>query len=492
MVKRSAATLDAAKRRPRPVRTRIVPQPFLKALQRGVQGFSKEQEHIQQKLAFLALHADRRRKHKSREGFLSISYKELEQRFGRGKFIAINNRLNLFEVTPWSSAGKTTRGFRLTESADQVKQSYLGRQDQANKLCMVVGENAKHIQTLPRAIASQDTNGVTVSGWPSETRLNRVYVKLSSLKQLRKQLEAELHGSTSDMFSIDSREKAQDTLNVLKVILKLAHTKIAGPGLIPHFYEEAASGRLYAVGTSLQSAPTRIKEAALEGRYEYDFENCHYAIFHQLALRHGFHCNAINDYLERKTQVRQDIASAVGTSVGQVKECLLALMYGARPVTREANAIPQVIGDEAKLRALLANPQFKAIGSDISAGRTVIVEKCAKVRRTIKNDAGKTIPQSAPKNEILAHLLQGAEAAMLRVVLAHHPEEIMLCQHDGFVSYKQLDRHLIEEKIFAATGYRMMLSESVLAVGHDLISKTSRRRKPNASKGFSSLRHGVM
>jgi hypothetical protein len=113
-------------------------------------------------------------------------------------------------------------------------------------------------------------------------------------------------------------------------VVRMARTDLAGKGYIAQRYTVSPSGRLYAKDINLQTAPTLVKQAALNGLWEYDFSNCHFAILMQMAATHGHQCKAIKHYLANKPKVRQALATAAGITIPQIKECLLALIYGAR------------------------------------------------------------------------------------------------------------------------------------------------------------------
>jgi hypothetical protein len=54
---------------------------------------------------------------------MSIDYTALERDFGCGKFHKINAELGMLEVTPkWSTRKDLTRGYRLTESVQKLKE----------------------------------------------------------------------------------------------------------------------------------------------------------------------------------------------------------------------------------------------------------------------------------------------------------------------------------------------------------------------------------
>ena len=114
------------------------------------------------------------------------------------------------------------------------------------------------------------------------------------------------------------------------------------------------------MGINLQTVPREIKQVALHGLYEYDFENCHYAILHQLAAKHGLECPAIAHYLKYKRPVRKQIVDDIGLSLDEAKRCLIALIYGARYSHRHEDAIPAAIGKAAALQ-LYKHPLFKRI-----------------------------------------------------------------------------------------------------------------------------------
>ena len=229
-----------------------------------------------------------------------------------------------------------------------------------------------------------------------------------------------------------------------------------------HSYEEAQSGRLYPVGISLASAQGVVKDAALTGNWEYDIANCHYAIFAQMAAQSGFDCPVISGYLLNKEETRNAIALEAKITPRQAKTCLVALMYGARASTWRENAIPIEIGVEAATR-LYKSPVFKGIDKEIRKARNIILSKCARSPKGwIKNAFGKSVPGTASKAQQMAHLLQGVEAKALQAVINLHPDDIILAQHDGFVSSRRLDVALLSAAITTATGYHLVLEETRL------------------------------
>jgi hypothetical protein len=236
---------------------------------------------------------------------------------------------------------------------------------------------------------------------------------------------------------------------------------------VAHHYVQSTSGRLYAKGINLQTAPGLIKQAALAGLWEYDFANCHFAIIAQMADQHGHKCCAIARYLGDRKATRWAIAAQAGITEAQAKICLLAVMYGARASEWHENAIPEAIGQEAAIR-LFQVEQFKAISTDVAQARRAILKgwkRTASGRLT--NAFGKSIAGNAKPAEQMAHLLQGVEARALKAAIDLYPSQIVLLQHDGFAATTKLDKQAINEAVWLATGYRLELDEEQIQVSPD-------------------------
>jgi hypothetical protein len=209
-----------------------------------------------------------------------------------------------------------------------------------------------------------------------------------------------------------------------------------------------------------------VRQAALHGLYDYDIENCHYSILAQMAHKHGYECTAINHYLANKKQVRQQLADAFGISIGQVKQALIALIYGARLSHRTEDALPEILGSATT--TAYENPLFLGLSNDIKGAGSAILKGQVISRQTIKSIRGlpmNLVDEGGKKvsdKKLLAHLLQGVESLALECAHRLYPESIVLLQHDGWTSTKPLDIKAIESAIFEGTGYRLeVVSEAV-------------------------------
>jgi len=456
------------------VRDYFVPESFILALHK-MKGFKALTKAHQARMAFYVwVSGTHKSRHKKHEGYMSIGYMDLERGFGRGGFKAINDALGIFEVTEnwsWSIKGKqvsdkmkATKAYKPTEPVQIIKDKYLAKgKEQITRLITMEG---KAIRTLPEAVASKDLDGVTATAWREAKPFNAIPVDLDKMRELFQHLERMLLKKTGDLFHDAEVDDIAYRIEHLGQLIRLAHTDVAGRGKIVHRYAEGRTGRLYASGVSLQTAPRIIRKAALHGLYDYDVENCHYAIFSQLAARYEYKCEAISYYLTHKKEVRQQIAAEVGISGEQAKMCLLALMFGARLSEWQGNAIPQEIGTRAG--ALFTNPLFKGIADDIMEGRKIILDRWEKRRTTLLNDMGKAVGLKEPANVRLAHIIQGLEAKALKAAINLYPDEIVLLMHDGFVAKRRLDVPLIENAIYEATGLRLEVAGAEITLPADL------------------------
>lgn len=446
-------------------RDEVVPESFINKLRRELAGFKGEQQDIQASLAALILdHGSKRRQHREKAGAMSITYQEIARRFGRSGFSDINDRLGIFDVSPWSHSRKLTKAYTLKSAVVRIVADYLHRG--RRRLTSLVSESGQQLRTLPKAVASKDMDGITAKAWAGAQVVNKVPVDVERLRELKVLLDEQLRPHTTrSLFGDLPPDALAYSRDMVAKILRMAKVDISGEGYVMLRYVEATSGRLYARGINLQTVPSLIKQAALHGLLEYDIANCHYAIFQQMAEQLGFRCPAIVEYLASKVATRHKIAHQVGITVEQAKVCLLAIMYGARQSEWHENAIPQAIGDKAP--ALYQHPVFSRIHAEIGAGRKAIIESWPKREKSLVNDAGKSISTKASDKQILAHLIQGVEARMLRAALDLYQPDIVLLQHDGFASTKQLDKGRLEQAIQQATGYSIKMEEKRIQIEAD-------------------------
>lgn len=469
--------------KPKQTRNTFTPEPLVKQLAKDVPGFKSETPQVQAALASLVwIGATKLRQHTVHDGYMSFHHTELAAQFG-GQFKAINARLGFLEVKDtwrWSADGKAadvfTKGYRFSPVVQASREAFLAKRvTRLSKLSRLLDATGTGFRTPPKAVASTDMAGTPTTRWRAandDDSLSLVPVDIEALKHLQRDLAKKIdtmrrtgHAPRDLWMDYPSLDYLVDLHEQTAKIIRMAYTDVAGLGNVMHRYVESDSGRLYATGgASLQNAPALIRKAALSGRWDYDVENCHFAIMAQMAKRAGEHCDAIEHYMAHKKPIRAEIAQAVGISIDDTKTCLLALMYGARTTTWHETAIPETIGVDAA-RRLYALPLFANIADDVKrAGKAILAQHPVNRQGGLPNAFGKSLDTKKHKkaSQRLAHLVQGVEALALWTCIERHPGEIVLLQHDGFTAIKQLNKAELEQAIQTATGYALALEEKLV------------------------------
>lgn len=431
----------------------------------------------------------RRHVHRDNPDLQTLHHDQLWKTF-RGKFHAINANLKWFEVEIQHRYGDgTARGWRLMPEAIAMIESYL---------------TAAHTSIAP---GYEDADGIpirnpraaieTLKSSGGKTRFRGAEIRAAvgidgdSLHGFDAACAAWLAGDQCpagyEYAFKEWRSVAGDTgpnggIDKAHARVKKARWQAAAmemfakcsnlPGLVmPQVYQEANSGRLYAVGSvTLQGCRREVKRAALRGCWEYDFANAHWCFLRQLAPK--LDLPAVDAYLADKRGYRQRIASEAGISEADAKTCIIALIYGASLSVDPAKAIPKEIGIEAAGR-LRKSELMNALWVDVKDARKQILEKYAKRTRAkhrragLVNDAGNLFdPTGIPRGKLtaakLAHILQGAESEALHACMDVAGPSLTLLQHDGFTSQERLSVSDLCDAIKQRTGFDLELSEEQL------------------------------
>lgn len=451
---------------------------FLRYLARYLPGFKRQPKDVRLALSAMIYEAPTRyRAHSHHDGYARFTWQELAQSFGRGRFNAINDELGLFEILKedgresWSKAEERTKAYMLTEQVATIRADYLKGVFRRGDTRLMT-QDGKYLQSLPAsALAAKNKDGQNRRGFHGLPVTSLVPVNLVQIKKLMVSIEARLlaHEAgfvTGELFSAPPNIKFLKALHQDAAMLVSKARNVNWPGRVLHRYIESESGRVYAATTpNLQNCFRVLREAAMAGLYDIDIENCHYSILAQMAAAHGHQCTVINDYLNNKRQFREALAAEFGISMRQVKDALIALIYGAKFSGREGDALPMIFNSKALAAKAYEYPMFVALRNDIAEARAVVLAAQEVNRRTIKNCRGLTIRlDDSNERQQLAHLLQGVEVAALEAACRLYPDEIVLLQHDGFTSTKLLDTERIEAAMLEATGYRLKVEQKVIQV----------------------------
>lgn len=464
---------------------------FLGMLRKGVKEFNALKFRDQFHLAQLILSAEQKlRRHTrygERGGFV-ILYQEQYRLFGRGRFEEINKKLGLFlSSEQWWSDKSEARAYGLTTKAGRIRERYLSLS--GKKLGRFIYESGQYLRKPPKAIASKNRAGNSAKNQGREiTPMTPINArKLDDYaKTLQKEIDR-LEGKpgTTDMFMPHQSEanKVRERVNYVRLLLRYIKTDIGQNEFLMHRYVESRTGRLYAQGlANLQNGIREVRQVALQGRYDYDFENCHYGLFTQLVEAAGGECPAIRQYLNQKHQIREDLADHVQRPVNLVKQCLLAMIYGAESTKYWNAAIPRYLGPIGA-ELFYSHPFVVDLETDLDAGREIIIKTHPPSKRgQITNTMGCKISAAKNHKEILAHILQGLEAKMLEMARELFADQIILLQHDGFTTLEKVDFTSLLKRIKSELGMDMKMSEELLQVPDHLVAEES--FKPNRKTGF--------
>lgn len=449
-------------------------------LRKDIKGFKKQSPEVQHRLASLIFNFNPRQfPHSKYEGYSTIKHGTFYNKFGKG-FKDINDELGIFDMTEWyydiskeTTSRNYARGVRLTPKVKKTLDNYLNRHSKS--IDKLLTSDGHHKHKSPKAVASKDTNGVTTALWRDIKFESDVLVGVETLKKAKQVYKGFLKIYESGTWNEDlyyrseNPDDLKDILEAINKILKLANTDMGkGRGYVHHRYIECSTGRLFAQDINLQTIIKVVKQAALHGLWEYDFENCHYAIFKQLANKIGIECPAVDNYLRNKKKIRNQIAKEIGILLDDAKTCLIAIIYGANSFEWEEAKIPKLIGLD-KSTMLIKHPRFKAIKEEVGETRPEIINQWDNHGQyTYINHVGKRVWKNESQKKILAHLIQGIEVLLLNTILHEHSKNIVLLQHDGFASTSRLSTTGMEKLLKDKTGFDMPVEEEIIQIDASL------------------------
>jgi hypothetical protein len=440
-------------------------------------------------------------RHAADSSFCYFPARALEADFGRGGFKRLNDSHNLFEVLEIEPGMRWTRGFRLAPDINAAVNMWLRKVDE--RLPVLITREGSRVTTLPRAIASENRAGKAPKAWAGAVLPNKVPVDFDLLNSWAAHLRRYINtggrmvAGTFVPFSPVELEAIEYREAVVSRLVALSNSTVGERRYVPIRYREEPCGRAFATGVNLQGAPRDVRDAALHANWDLDLANCHYALLLQLAAVVGVDLPEVRWYIDNKRTVRTGLATRVGITGDEAKSCLIAFIYGARFTLWGGADIPKLIG-RARARKLYADPQFRALKADVTRARKAILRAAARgpivvstvsgslrvaEMRKLKelrlfNAVGNSITvldresrrrnKRRPPAALLAHVLLGLEAKVMRTVVDAYSEDVLLLMHDGLVSRKELPVGEIEELIHRRTGLRMTLEQQRIQVPEEL------------------------
>ena len=323
----------------------------------------------------------------------------------------------------------------------------------------------------------------------------RVYSQLKELflrhikklddKDLRLLKSAGLEMKTLTLYKVEHYQK------ILLEMLTRVNTAPFKYGHIHQVYNEYESGRLYNEGRNgLMNIPKHIRYVSMSGLgyYEYDMVNAHYELLRQLNEMYGGRVlNKINDYCDKPTVFRKEIAGRLSMPISILKIGLISIINGAsldwkhRPwnIKKRKKDISAILDtfqkhyrDKNTARAVAdaftKDKDVKQIYDDVKIAREHVVKnmkhKGAGAYEVLINHYGKTHRLKYKSGNkfvsygygvMVAHILQGLEAFMLSKVILkmndNNKEDFLVPYHDGWISKVSIDKAKMEKYLYSET-----------------------------------------
>lgn len=443
---------------------RYTPKRFMGRLADLKQGFDQLSPYLQRAVTNYILRIGaNRRPHLTRPDETSIPYQDFYATVGPGVIQQINDIYHFFDISDENHKEGTTRGFTLPPDVQKIFADYAESLEEPST--ELLHGNGNLLLTVPSAIDSRDARGNPRKGFKIASPFEKVEIDIEALQAA---LTIFLYRRL-DPYMINQPDAAMvaqlDYLcQHIGGLIRSCETFVVGRGMKMERYRESEAGRLYALHEyALQGTQREIRNTALNGYYDYDIENCHYAIFYQMALKAGYHALAVKDYINDTRGTRERLSDDVLITSKQAKVALLMSLYGAAESLNPLRSIPKLIGDMRRLDLLYAHPIFMSIKMDLREGGEAIL-KAHRDKKGYTNILGKRISANENDRRILAHLMQGVEAKALDSMMMVNPLSTAVAIHDGFVSPLRLNLTELEDAIERATGFTFTVTVEQLKV----------------------------
>jgi hypothetical protein len=412
-------------------------------------------ENIQRRYAFFCW-IDGKYQHNAYDGYSSIHYSILDELFGQSKFISINNAVGAFEVKPHAPR-KHTRGFRLL---DHVRAAIQEKKKVTPFACEMI-----------RLVDKQQPKKRTWGGKPKKldhTIFQKpVKIDMENLSFVRTLWLEEIERTDDEEY----RKHLEYREDYAYALLCLA---AENNGYINDTFHVVDTGRIFACGISIQSAPREVRAAALPGLHDFDISACHPTIFVHVAKEAGHEAKHVQHFIGNKRVTREGIASRTNVSTSVVKDAMNAVIYGAS-IYKKNGKLAKEIGEDVAAR-LFADHEFAAYAKDVYQGFKAILAS-RKYRGGFDNAAGIYVHAGSEPQKKMAAIMQGIEVRAL--FAASRVADIETPIHDGFICRQEIDVALVEAAMFEDTGIKFRLEHKVLQ--SPAIERTKEASEPSVT-----------
>ena len=257
-------------------------------------------------------------------------------------------------------------------------------------------------------------------------------------------LDQYIAATTKKLDSLSGAEPVYDTIayalkyanSIAASLEKTTYYKIELFHLTEYF-NVADTGRVYALGLSLQQAPKLVRVACLGPCAEYDLQAASYALM--LGMAKYFDPEAklayIEDYVKRRKNVRAQIARETDISESKIKGIFTSLGFGAKATDTPYAAVRGSLTQE-QYNKLMSNQNFCNIFNQLNLMNKIIVSNVDVNDLVVGDFKFSPIDRLKKKkttNQMLAWLYQALESYAMKNIrdyLNEHDTEVLYQVHD--------------------------------------------------------------
>ena len=230
---------------------------------------------------------------------------------------------------------------------------------------------------------------------------------------------------------------------------------VRATGGIPNFYREESTGRLGRLGEFHITQASNIVRMLLfrgSGLVDFDFANCHLALFRSLCAYHGFDTPYVEEYMHDRKRIAKEFQSNFNISPADTKQVFLSFLFGSPLVPHSTTTNTALLGYNLA-KALSEDPWAVGLKKEILGGGDAILSEHPRTRKHTKlvtrNIVGKETT-AKNKGSRLSHVLTGYERWCLETVCRDFDDTQCLI-YDGWISpdrdVSELENRILERSI---------------------------------------------
>lgn len=284
----------------------------IELLEANLDGFSDERKDVQEKVCRLLFHGHRKHNLDPTAYVLNKEFITKSVGMNMPTFYKINKKYGFFEFEKYYQRGSARKMWTTRKYKDLLKELCKSR----TKQVVTTQEKSGRLRVIPESLPKSDI--ITVGG-----------MKVNS------KLELDMEALEHYMDHCEDSAK----LERARALYLFASNLSTGEGVFLQDFKIGSTGRVVGSNYSLQFVDRDIRDAALNGMYDYDLVNCHYAILAQNGM-----FPSIQHYVDNAREVRESLAEQFNITYDDAKKLMISLGNGAG--RGKQGPIAKIIGED--------------------------------------------------------------------------------------------------------------------------------------------------